>query len=211
MRRGPDRLAKMLNHSSSVAQSRPSDTELNQIKRRKAGSGRRQCRKEIAVKIRKVDRAVVTWVSGRQSGDNLVDASFKKPIVCTPRSPANMASSLRLPAGHSLSTIRSGKGIRPFYPVVAPPCQCRHFSQAPRVNTKAAVAQSIPRQRPAQPSMRSRARTVTRADMPQDLGLLAGTFIRPLWSNMPSIMEQPKERLLMEWLWVKTSFANFVG
>ena len=47
--------------------------------------------------------------------------------------------------------------------------------------------------------------------MPQDLGVLAGTFIRPLWNDMPSIIDQPKKRLQMEWLWLKTSFANVVG
>ncbi|RMJ21176.1 hypothetical protein PHISP_07951 [Aspergillus sp. HF37] len=40
------------------------------------------------------------------------------------------------------------------------------------------------------------------------MGLLLGTFIRPVWSAMPSMLKQPKERLQMEWLWVKESLKN---
>lgn len=47
--------------------------------------------------------------------------------------------------------------------------------------------------------------------MPQDLGLLPGTFIRPVWHEMPSIFKQPRERLRMEWLWWKTRLQNFLS
>ncbi|KKK24901.1 hypothetical protein ARAM_000136 [Aspergillus rambellii] len=59
--------------------------------------------------------------------------------------------------------------------------------------------------------MRTRGRELSRAELPQDIGLLPGTFIRPLWRDMPSIFQQPAERLKLEWLWVKTGFQNFLG
>ena len=52
---------------------------------------------------------------------------------------------------------------------------------------------------------------MSRADLPQDIGLLPGTFIKPLWRDMPSIFQQPKERLHYEWLWLKSWFQNFLG
>lgn len=52
---------------------------------------------------------------------------------------------------------------------------------------------------------------MSRNDMPQDFGLFQGTFIRPQWRDMPTIFEQPSERLRMEWQWVKSSVTNFVG
>jgi protein MBA1 len=46
--------------------------------------------------------------------------------------------------------------------------------------------------------------------IPDDLGLMPGTFIRPLWKNMPSIFRDPKQRLQMEWLSLKTRVENFI-
>ncbi|OAX82246.1 hypothetical protein ACJ72_03409 [Emergomyces africanus] len=48
-------------------------------------------------------------------------------------------------------------------------------------------------------------------DIPDDMGLLPGTFIRPLWRNMPSIFKYPKERLWMEWVSLRAKFQDFVG
>lgn len=128
-----------------------------------------------------------------------------------PRSSATMASSLRLPVAHPLSAIRSGKGFSPFYPVASPPCQCRRFSQAPQLTGKPMATQNLSIPSPPQPSMRTRQKTMGRAEVPQDMGLLPGTFIRPMWSAMPSIFEQPRERLQMEWLWLRLSFGDFAG
>lgn len=50
---------------------------------------------------------------------------------------------------------------------------------------------------------------MSRSELPTDLGLLPGTFIRPLWRDLPSIFTHPKERLQLEWLWLKSGFQSF--
>lgn len=144
------------------------------------------------------------------NSSNAVCCLLLRPI-CQTTSMPTMASSLRLPLGQSLSAVRSGSSLRQFYPVAAIPCQCRHFSQAPQLNKKPAAMQNMRLPRPPQPSMRTRARTANLTELPQDLGLLPGTFVRPPWSEMPSIIGMWNERLRMEWLSLKMSFADFVG
>jgi protein MBA1 len=46
--------------------------------------------------------------------------------------------------------------------------------------------------------------------IPDDFGILPGTFIRPVWKNMPSIFRDPKQRLQMEWLSLKIRVENFI-
>ncbi|PWY79421.1 hypothetical protein BO94DRAFT_626330 [Aspergillus sclerotioniger CBS 115572] len=127
-----------------------------------------------------------------------------------------MASSLS--KGPVFSAIRSNN--TPFAtlysktlsgPAAAAPCQRRPFSQSSQRNGMRGLPENISIPQPAQPSMRTRGRDMARADLPQDIGLLPGTFIRPLWRDMPSIFHQPSERLHMEWLWVKSAFQNFVA
>lgn len=128
---------------------------------------------------------------------------------------------MRIPAGSLFSVARPEHSLprlipsRPSFTVnAAASCQCRPFSSAqlmaasPRargVPTKLAMPQM------SQPSMRTRSKGLTRHQMPQDLGLLPGTFIRPLWRDLPSIFQQPRERLQFEWLWVKSTFQNLAG
>ncbi|RAL06408.1 uncharacterized protein BO80DRAFT_11752 [Aspergillus ibericus CBS 121593] len=127
-----------------------------------------------------------------------------------------MASSLS--KGPVLSAIRSSSTpFAAFYsktlsgPAVATPCQCRPFSQSSQRNGYRGLPQNISIPQPAQPSMRTRGRDMNRTDLPQDIGLLPGTFIRPLWRDLPSIFHQPSERLHMEWLWIKSAFQNFIS
>ncbi|WEW57514.1 hypothetical protein PRK78_002981 [Emydomyces testavorans] len=47
--------------------------------------------------------------------------------------------------------------------------------------------------------------------IPDDVGLLPGTFIRPVWKNMPSIFKDPKLRLRMEWMSLKMKVMNFIS
>ena len=129
---------------------------------------------------------------------------------------STMASSLRLPAGSLLSATRSSQAVSPFGPIgsstSAKPCQCRYFSQT-SISQKGmrGVPQNMTPKQPAQPSMKTRGNQMSRAEMPQDLGLLPGTFIRPLWRDMPSIFQLPRERLQLEWLWIKQGVQNFFG
>ncbi|KAI1910776.1 hypothetical protein LOZ53_001677 [Ophidiomyces ophidiicola] len=53
--------------------------------------------------------------------------------------------------------------------------------------------------------------SASRDMIPNDIGLLPGTFIRPLWKNMPSIFKDPKMRLRMEWTSLKMKFTNFIS
>ncbi|EHA20048.1 hypothetical protein CBS63078_7245 [Aspergillus niger] len=124
-----------------------------------------------------------------------------------------MASSLS--KGPVFSAIRSSNApFSAFYPgpAIATPCQRRYLSQSSQRSAGLrGMPQNISMPAPAQPSMRTRGRGMPRTDLPQDIGLLPGTFIRPLWRDMPSIFQQPSERLHMEWLWIKSAFQNFIG
>ncbi|KAL1998506.1 hypothetical protein VTN02DRAFT_6054 [Thermoascus thermophilus] len=118
-----------------------------------------------------------------------------------------MASSLRVFSGPLFSAARSSN---PVSPSAAAHGQCRSFSKAPGLKARG-ISQNISLKAPAQPSTKTRNRTLPWSDRPQDIGLLPGTFIRPLWRDMPSLFEQPRQRLHMEWLWLKTGFQNFLG
>ncbi|KAL5337555.1 hypothetical protein BJX70DRAFT_369112 [Aspergillus crustosus] len=96
--------------------------------------------------------------------------------------------------------------------VVSSSLQCRQFSLSPHCSAaRSAMPQTLSPKQPAQPSMRSRGQNLTRSELPQDIGLLPGTYIRPLWRDLPSIFQQPRERLHFEWLWLKSWFQNFMG
>ncbi|KAL6233552.1 hypothetical protein BDW75DRAFT_185315 [Aspergillus navahoensis] len=110
-----------------------------------------------------------------------------------------------------LLAARARTTVLSSYPSV-PPSQCRQFSlSSQRSREMRGMPQTLSVKQPAQPSMRVRGQGMSRADLPQDIGLLPGTFIKPLWRDMPSIFQQPKERLQFEWLWLKSWFQNFLG
>lgn len=44
---------------------------------------------------------------------------------------------------------------------------------------------------------------MTRETLPDDFGLLPGTFVRPLEKNLPSLFNDFKQRWLMEKTWLK--------
>ncbi|KAK1141635.1 hypothetical protein N8T08_008899 [Aspergillus melleus] len=120
-----------------------------------------------------------------------------------------MASSLS--SAPLMATVRSNNALLAhLYPSIAASRQCRPFSQSVR-RSGGYVPNEVSVKQPAQPSMKTRGHELNRADLPQDIGLLPGTFIRPLWRDMPSIFQQPYERLRMEWLWMKTGAQNFLG
>ncbi|PWY67499.1 hypothetical protein BO70DRAFT_166492 [Aspergillus heteromorphus CBS 117.55] len=122
------------------------------------------------------------------------------------------SSSSLLSKGSVLSAIRLGNSTLALYPGSAiAPSQCRHFSQSTQRPAMRAMPQTLAMKQPAQPSMKTRGREISRADLPQDIGLLPGTFIRPLWRDLPSIFTHPQERMRMEWLSVKSGFQNFLG
>jgi protein MBA1 len=90
--------------------------------------------------------------------------------------------------------------------------QCRQFSLSAQCSAlQRGMPQTLSVKQPSQPSMKSRGQNMSRFELPQDIGLLPGTYIRPLWRDMPSIFQQPRERLHFEWLWVKSWFQNFLG
>ena len=90
--------------------------------------------------------------------------------------------------------------------------QCRQFSLSAQYSAlQKGMPQTLSVRQPSQPSMKSRGQNMSRSELPQDIGLLPGTYIRPLWRDMPSIFQQPRERLHFEWLWVKSWFQNFLG
>ncbi|RAL10551.1 uncharacterized protein BO97DRAFT_372271 [Aspergillus homomorphus CBS 101889] len=121
-----------------------------------------------------------------------------------------MASSLS--KGPLSSAVRASNN--PFSPIPivsgAASCQSRSFSQSSQ-RSMGRLPKTIVARPPPQPSTRTKTRGMARTELPQDFGILPGTYIRPLWKDMPSIFKQPQERLRLEWLWMKTGFQNFLG
>lgn len=67
---------------------------------------------------------------------------------------------------------------------------------------------------PPQMSMRTRFKEAINNNLdalPDDVGLLPDTFVRPVWKNRPSILKDFKSRMRMEWLSLKLAFTNFIG
>jgi protein MBA1 len=60
-----------------------------------------------------------------------------------------------------------------------------------------------------QPSFKTRTQGMKLADLPNDIGVLPGTFVRPLWRDMPSIFTAPRDRWHMEYTWLKSWLSNF--
>jgi protein MBA1 len=58
--------------------------------------------------------------------------------------------------------------------------------------------------------MKVRSKDLLAGQLPNDIGLLPGTFVRPLWRDMPSVFDKPRDRLQMEWTWIKAWFQNFM-
>lgn len=92
-------------------------------------------------------------------------------------------------------------------------CRSRPFSSSRHHAAKMGTQTLKPRV-PAQMSMKNRVKETmsgaNREMIPDDVGLLPGTFIKPTWQNMPSILKDPKQRLRMEWISIKTRFMNLI-
>lgn len=133
-------------------------------------------------------------------------ATYFPDAIRSVNSLLDMASSLRSPAGKAIPTTQSILNIaRPNVPG-AP--QCRSFSQASQ--RWAYKTQNFSPRTAAQPSMKVRSKDLLMHQLPNDIGLLPGTFVRPLWRDMPSVFEKPRDRLQMEWTWLKAWFQNFM-
>ncbi|KAJ5692171.1 hypothetical protein N7462_001594 [Penicillium macrosclerotiorum] len=116
-----------------------------------------------------------------------------------------MASSMRLPTGSIITSTRPSLVITQSY--ASGLHQYRAFSQASQ-----RWAYRTTNMRPssvAQPSMKSRAKDMMMSQLPNDIGLLPGTFVRPLWKDMPSIFKDPRDRIWMEWVWIKNVVQNY--
>ncbi|KAL3466786.1 hypothetical protein BJX64DRAFT_216713 [Aspergillus heterothallicus] len=115
-----------------------------------------------------------------------------------------------IPKGSLFSAARTHTAISPVYPAIS--SQCRQFSlSSHRGALQRGLPQTISMKQPAQPSMKARGMNVSRSELPQDIGMLPGTFVRPLLRDLPSIFTHPKERLHFEWLWLKSGFQNFLS
>ncbi|EEH34840.1 hypothetical protein PAAG_05887 [Paracoccidioides lutzii Pb01] len=135
-----------------------------------------------------------------------------------PRSSSNLLSSISCRTTtphyiHARSSLQSSSSFSRF-------SRCLLLSGRPFSNTTQREASMRDAQilRPKAPPVMSGSNQMKKlmqkmdADsIPDDLGLLPGTFIRPLWRHMPSIFKYPKERLWMEWVSLRSKFQDFVG
>ncbi|KAJ5555581.1 hypothetical protein N7535_008016 [Penicillium sp. DV-2018c] len=118
-----------------------------------------------------------------------------------------MASTLRLPAGTSARIIPSGSYVSPLN--VAGLSHCRTFAQTSQQLAGGARAMNFRPPSQAQPAFKTKTKDIKLSDLPNDIGVLPGTFVRPLWRDMPSIFKAPRDRLYMEWIWLKSWFTNY--
>lgn len=63
----------------------------------------------------------------------------------------------------------------------------------------------------AQPGSRSRMRTMTMEELPDDVGLVPETFIKPRRASRPSWFTKPKQRANLEWYWIKNRFQGIMS
>ncbi|PGH09510.1 hypothetical protein GX51_00615 [Blastomyces parvus] len=132
-----------------------------------------------------------------------------------PRSFALSSLSLRTTTTSPYINLRSSLRSCPSSP---PSSRCILLSRRPFSHTTQREASmnnaQILRQKPAaqmssKNQMREALRLKKEGALPDDVGLLPGTFVRPLWRNMPSIFRYPKERLWMEWGMVSTKYILY--
>ncbi|KAJ5726397.1 uncharacterized protein N7483_007754 [Penicillium malachiteum] len=64
---------------------------------------------------------------------------------------------------------------------------------------------------PTGPSITARKRDTNASMMPTDVGILPGTFVRPLWRNLPSVFQNPRDRWQIEWAWIRSSIQNLMS
>lgn len=69
-------------------------------------------------------------------------------------------------------------------------------------------AETLMPKMPPERSFRARLRDMDPESIPTDFGVLPGTFIKPEGKDMPSLFKQPRDRLSMEWVWIKTWFTS---
>ena len=88
----------------------------------------------------------------------------------------------------------------------------RHFTTskpARAVVGKPMIPKGMAGQMPAQQGLKSRMKTVQMGQIPNDLGLMPQTLIRPSSKRLPKLFSSSwKEKLRFEWFWTRTRFQN---
>lgn len=118
-----------------------------------------------------------------------------------------MASSLHLPRCKITNNLCSRSTIAHSFTQI--PCQSRPFSQTSQ--RWAYKNMNFSPKNLTGPSMKARSREALNGQLPNDIGLLPGTFVRPLWRDLPSVFQNPRERWQVEWAWIRSSFQNLMG
>lgn len=78
------------------------------------------------------------------------------------------------------------------------------------VTAQSQMPKNIMKQMPPQQGMRSRMKNLSRQEIPNDLGLMPQTLIRPPRQDLPKFFSADwKQRIKFEWLWTRTRFQNF--
>ena len=136
-------------------------------------------------------------------------------IICLQSlSPASMASSAIAmpPMSSTIPRVRTMTHIR-CRPKNTLPRHVRSFNTskpAPAIHGASAMPKNMMAQMPPQQGIRSRMKDLGRQEIPNDLGLMPMTLIRPPGKDLPSLFGADwKYRIKFEWLWVKTRFQNF--
>ena len=71
------------------------------------------------------------------------------------------------------------------------------------------MAQAAGTKMRSNPGMRTQLKTKGSKDMPDDIGLMHLTYIRPSSDRLPSFFKEPRRRLKLDYLWVRTKLRDF--
>ncbi|KAK2743396.1 hypothetical protein FQN57_004861 [Myotisia sp. PD_48] len=94
-------------------------------------------------------------------------------------------------------------------------CSSRQFSQCTAREGALRTPKMVKPRIPTEMSMKNRMNDAmsgaNRDAIPDDIGLLPGTFVRPVWGNLPSLFSEPRRRWQMEWMTIKMNVQNFIS
>ena len=144
--------------------------------------------------------------SGSFSKAALGTLSF--PSQTSPIHPITMPS-----ISHTIPRVRIAAAHLGYRPNIILSRHARSFTTskpACAISGPSQMPTDIIKRMPAQQGLRSRMKNLSRQEIPDDLGLIPQTLIRPPRQALPRLFSADwKRRLKFEWAWTRTRFQNF--
>lgn len=93
------------------------------------------------------------------------------------------------------------------------PSQCHRQTRKFTVTSRQSATRfDLAKIAPKQQSANTRMKQLKKSEIPSDIGLIPGTFIRPTWKEGPSLLSSKwKERLIMDWVHIRQSASDLIA